>query len=711
MALVLAGGAAYSLTELGALEWLEEHRIPVDCMVGTSGGALVGGWYSTGIELLTDQELSEPLHHGSPSDMRLHGIAKLLDQTDIDGIFRPNPAYDQVDMDEKDWQRNFPAGPTAGIQAGQLRFTDGLIAGSDLEQFLGKVSRNISDSAFDHLPIPFRSVAVRPFGDDVREWRQVTLGGTPPVSDRPNDQISLADAIRASIAIPFVFTPRHLVQVDPNSFRPSDGLIDGGVRDNFPTDVACDEFNPDAVIGLHIPADLTPLEWSEKFLGHRKQNLREVEKLSNCYKVGKSGNAPREHFEIPMGYGPSRLDQFDQWRRLSYLGYQSMESYAKGDTGQALLALSLPLPDYLRYRQMRRLKRSGLDPSEADKTNGSLDEETATKGLGSIQVEAKGPKSVQMPEPRSIGPLQFSVGADGQTSGGDRTSGDVRLGVRDFGLGSPYSHLDAQLQAGTSSSASLGYTIQNKPGFVFFRPFALAESIPFSKFSGSHRDFTEQLGDQRAGLQVGDNLSNFATASLSSEAGQFDFLTSQHFLEQIAKFQFDSFNSELFPTHGLRVNAWVKDTSIGPDLHSLYQSQVRAETRFALSACSTLILGGGFGTSFGASPPVELQFRLGGLGILPGVPTDWQISPSYSIAQVSFAQKVLTLPYYMGTVQWISGVDASKLGQQGIQDVYTGILAATRVTNIYAGTASGSGTHPRLILAFGNQPFALPSTP
>jgi NTE family protein len=49
IALVLSGGGARGLAHVGVLQILEERRVPVDCVVGTSMGALVGGAYGAGV--------------------------------------------------------------------------------------------------------------------------------------------------------------------------------------------------------------------------------------------------------------------------------------------------------------------------------------------------------------------------------------------------------------------------------------------------------------------------------------------------------------------------------------------------------------------------------------------------------------------------------------------------------------------------------------
>ena len=78
--LVLSGGGANSLMYFGALRWMEEHRIPVDGIAGNSGGALVGGWYATGIDLISDDELTKPPVPRGPQEIRLGIVSDVLDR-------------------------------------------------------------------------------------------------------------------------------------------------------------------------------------------------------------------------------------------------------------------------------------------------------------------------------------------------------------------------------------------------------------------------------------------------------------------------------------------------------------------------------------------------------------------------------------------------------------------------------------------------------
>jgi predicted acylesterase/phospholipase RssA len=719
IALVLSGGAAYSLAEFGALEWLEEHRIPVDCMVGTSGGAIVGGWYSTGLELLTDDELSHPLRHDSPADMKLHGVVDLLSHLDLDPIFRPFASYALVDVDGKALQTAYPFGPIAGIRDGRFTFTDGVVPGEELERFLDRIAERTpkemlyasgETAPFDRLPTPFRAVASQPHGYDVHRWETIVLGGRPSLPRLPNYPVSLQDSIRASLAIPYVFTPRYLPPVGTNRGGPQYGLVDGGLRDNYPTDIACDTFNPDVLIGLHIDVDLTPLNAFYRLTGHQPGPIADLQKSSNSFKYGSSQKRRPLAFSVPMIEDQARPDQFDDYRHLSFLGYRSMEEFAASAKGRQILSLTVSSAAYAQYRQARRAKIRSLPELMLSRAEiGRAAELTSTLGLGSTRVDTGGPGPIFQPLSRQIGPTQFFADVGGSAATGDLATGYLDLAMKSYSFGSKFSDLDATLQLGTSSLAKLEYRYARQADSWFVKPFLSAESQPFSEFSGGRRVYTEQVGDQKGGLQIGALLGSAAKVSATAEAGNLSLNGNRHFLQQTARFDFNDQNSELFPTQGLLADAFARDLMLDPGLRSLNQAEVSGEFRAAASSNWTAILKAELATSFGARPIEELDFSLGGFGSLEGFPDGWAETPSYQLASFTVAKRIQKIPFFLGNSQWLTGFEAAQASGHTYRDLFTGLLISTRATKFYSAIAVSDHFRPRLLLGFGNHPFAAPT--
>lgn len=190
--LVLAGGGARGGAHLGVLKVLEELHVPIDIIVGTSAGSIVGAAYASGMPLADIEAEMKPLNTAD--------------------LFRDRPREDVPMRRKADDQLNY-IGPEVGVSLDGLRLPKGAVAGVALEGVLRRLTARQRDSNFDKLPIRFRAVAT-----DVATSEMVVL-----------DHGSLAQAIRASMAIPAVVNP---VEIDGRL------LVDGGLSRNLPVDVA-----------------------------------------------------------------------------------------------------------------------------------------------------------------------------------------------------------------------------------------------------------------------------------------------------------------------------------------------------------------------------------------------------------------------------------------------------------------------------------------
>ncbi|NLZ77235.1 MAG: patatin-like phospholipase family protein [Spirochaetales bacterium] len=194
VALVLSGGGARGIAHIAVLEALEEEGIPIDLIVGTSIGSLIGGMYSVGY---TPGEIREILFDLDMIELFSEAVTE--EEGTLDHAFVPdrNHVFD-------------------------LRFSDSAIGRNpaiigdqrilELLGFLFAKYPNPID--FDELPIPFRAISA-----DIMSGEEIV-----------HDSGSLVRAIRASISIPLVFAP----------FPLEDGrlAIDGGAVDNLPIDIA-----------------------------------------------------------------------------------------------------------------------------------------------------------------------------------------------------------------------------------------------------------------------------------------------------------------------------------------------------------------------------------------------------------------------------------------------------------------------------------------
>ena len=210
IALVLGGGGAKGAAHVGVLKVLEEMRIPVDCIAGTSMGALVGGIYSTG---------------ATPAE-----IEQAIQGIDWGQVVGGQGFREKVPIEDKVYESGHASAIEFGLSQGKLETPTGLIRTQEIDDVIRSlVSRARYTADFDDLPIPYRAIATD------------MLAETTAVLDRGD----LAVAMRASMAIPGAFSPVHL-----------DGMLlsDGGLLNNLPVDVAR-ELCGDVVIAVWLNSE------------------------------------------------------------------------------------------------------------------------------------------------------------------------------------------------------------------------------------------------------------------------------------------------------------------------------------------------------------------------------------------------------------------------------------------------------------------------
>lgn len=214
--LALSGGGARGLTHVGVLKVLEELRVPIDCIAGTSMGALVGGLYAAGY---------------TPGEIEAHLAA--IDWADM---YRDRPPRRSLSFRRKEDDRRYLLDFELGVRNRSLVAPAGRITGGKLALLLRSLSlRVVTVEHFDDLLIRFRAVAT-----DLATGRRVVL-----------DRGDLPTALRASMAIPGVFSP---VTINGRV------LVDGGLVDNLPVDAAR-EMGADVVIA--VDASTAPRPASE----------------------------------------------------------------------------------------------------------------------------------------------------------------------------------------------------------------------------------------------------------------------------------------------------------------------------------------------------------------------------------------------------------------------------------------------------------------
>jgi NTE family protein len=192
--LVLSGGGARGAAHVGVLKVLEEMHVPIDAIAGTSMGAVVGGLYASGLSA--------------------EQIETLMRSTDWQEAFRGWPAREDLSLRRKQEDESFLVKFPLGLRGGHVILPKGLIQGQKLTETLRRLTLPVARiDNFDDLPTRFRAVAT-----DLENGAAVIMGSG-----------DLTSAMRASVSAPGVFAPYE---------RDGRALVDGGLVDNVPVDIA-----------------------------------------------------------------------------------------------------------------------------------------------------------------------------------------------------------------------------------------------------------------------------------------------------------------------------------------------------------------------------------------------------------------------------------------------------------------------------------------
>jgi NTE family protein len=211
VALVLSGGGSKGAAHIGVIRALEEQHIPIDYITGTSIGAVIAALYASGY---TPDEMEALI--GSPEfNDWANGVT---DQHYVMYYRKESPNSSWITLDFQPGKKLTSFLPTSLVSTQRIDF--------ELMRIFAPASA-AGNGNFDSLMIPFRCVV-----SNIDSSRQMVL--------RKGD---LGTAVRGSMSIPFVYSPIELS---------GDLVFDGGIYNNFPGDVAREEFHPDVIIGSRV---------------------------------------------------------------------------------------------------------------------------------------------------------------------------------------------------------------------------------------------------------------------------------------------------------------------------------------------------------------------------------------------------------------------------------------------------------------------------
>ena len=308
--LALEGGGALGLAHIGVIQWLEDNRVPVDRLAGTSMGALVGALYSSG---------------QTPAQMRATASSDAFT-----AVFALQTPYVDSSFRRRQDRRQLPSVITLGLKGGQPSLRNALFTDRGVNEFLtaNMLAYNRQDLDYNQTPIPFRCVAI-----DLNTFQAITFSNGP-----------LPESVRASISIPGIFPP----------LLASNGhyLVDGGILDNLPTDILKRDLHADIIIAIRLQDSAL----SETDTGSIVGVLNRAFSAGIVRNVEQAESLADIVVRVPVGsFSPT---DYSKAGDLIHAGYMAAEAnratllrYALDDQGWKA---------YLVARDLRRLAQPGL---------------------------------------------------------------------------------------------------------------------------------------------------------------------------------------------------------------------------------------------------------------------------------------------------------------------------------------------------------------
>ena len=653
--LALSGGGARGAAHIGVLKVLEELRVPVHCVAGTSLGAIVGGAFAS----------------GTPPNK----LDEIVRATDWDDVFSDRPAREEIWIRRKadDYKTLFA--PEYGFRDWGLVLPKGIVAGVAIETFLRKLTASAAGiDDFQKLPIPFRAVAA-----DIETGEEVVLA-----------RGSVARAMRASMAVPGAIAP---IEIDGRL------LVDGGIANNLPIDVVR-KLCADVIIAVNISTP--PLKRDEitsalsvtaqllNLLG--KQTVdRQLASLGNrdvliTPDLGdiSSGSFERAAEAIGIGEAAARA-MAESLKRYSL----SAEQYAALRDRQIAFDRELGLVDDIRFGGLQRTNPEVLRSMVRSAPGKPLSEDEIGEDLRRIygrgDFESVDYRIIREPERRvleieprekSWGPdyLRFGLGLLTDFRGDTIVNGLVSY--RRSWLNRLGAEWLTELRVGTDSGLSTEfYQPIDERGRVFFAPYAGLGQTTRNLYVGDDRVAKYVSNEGRAGIDAGASLGIWGEARVGAlwrrVSAKVDIGStllpdiSEDSSGVRAKFFLDQLDHPWFPRRGYYVDAsvYVADKTVGSDRdYKKAQLEASGAASWGSHAFVATVRGG---TNMNTDMAPYDTFTLGGPLNLSGYRIDQFSSQQVAFGRIVYFNHAVKLPRILGSGIYAGGsLEAGQVKEQ-----------------------------------------------
>jgi NTE family protein len=652
---VLSGGGARGAAHVGVLKVLEEYRVPVHCIAGTSMGALVGAAYATGTTVPEMEQITGRIN------------------TEL--LFKEDPPRAERSMRRKaDDYRPF-VGPEIGVGGGKgLGLPKGVVTGVQLETVLRELSKAKGYYHFDKLPIPFRAVAT-----------DLVTGKAVVFKDG-----EIANVMRASMSVPGAVAPAEF-----------DGmmLVDGMLTSNLPVETAR-AMGADIVIAVNVGTPLLKREELNSILGVTGQMLSI---LTEQNVQASLDSLKSTDILISPELGDFSTGDFDNLTKIVPLGEAAARKVA-----ERLARLSVPPAEYaslrqrqmvavvpdtrtvdeIRFKDLQRVNPEAVEKVMQTQAGKPLDQKVLDAdmrriyGTGDFEhvnyrfLDTPGKQVLEVHAvEKAWGPdyLRFGLGLASDFKGD--AFFNLLASYRKTWMNSLGGEWRTDVQVGrTSNLMTEWYQPLHARGVFFVAPHAGVEQRSSNLYQGKNRIASYDMFSALAGLDVGMNFHQYGVLRLGMQGGRLEpeldtgpaslapGATSISQGAFTARLLLDQIDSVHFPREGWRLGSKIFNSSgtLGAD-DKYTKWDIDGNAAFSFGE-HTINVGGKFGSKIGSNPlPRYDQFQWGGFGQMSGLKVGQLYGQKIGYGRVMYYQRVLKGSLLEGAYAGFS-LEAAKVG-------------------------------------------------
>lgn len=653
--LVLSGGGARGAAHVGVIKVLEEYRVPIHCIAGTSMGSLVGAAYATG--------------------MSVPEMETILDTISTELLFKEDLPRQERAMRRKQDDYGILFTPEVGLENGQVKVGKGIVTGVQLETVLRRLSKAKGHYKFDELPIPYRAVAT-----DLVTGKAVVF-----------KEGELANVMRASMSVPGAVAPAEV-----------DGmiLVDGMLTSNLPVQTAREDMGADIIIAVNVGTPLLTREQLGSIFGVTGQMLSILTEQNVQESLA---TLQPQDILISPDLGDFSTSDFDDLEQIAPIGEAAARQVA-----DRLARLSVPAAEYaalrqrqtiavvpdlrpvdeVRFRNLEHVNPKTAQATMDTKPGEKIDQDTLDSDMrriyGTGDFEHVNYRFIEEPGKRilavdavekSWGPnyLRFGLGLSSDFSGD--AFFNILGSYRKTWLNERGAEWRTDVQLGhTSGLYSEFYQPLRADGPLFVAPHAAIERRTADLYRDDDRVASYEMTSMLAGVDFGSQFSRYGELRLGMLGGRLkpQLDTGPESLSPgesriirgayRAILRLDQLDSVHFPRSGWRagVNVFDSSDSLGADDdYTKWDADVTAAYSFGNH---TLNFAMKVGDKLGGNPlPRYDQFQWGGFLTGSGFATGQLAGEELQFGRLMYYHRILEGSIFEGAYSGIS-LEASRIG-------------------------------------------------